>query len=168
MNRNFYQNMTQPFRDFPKLAKSVHRTNQILTFLVAGLYAGLLFFLCVQHPDLLYKTILVPLGGFFGVSVLRVIVNRKRPYEVFGISPIIPKDTKGKSFPSRHVYSATILAVTFLAQGETCFVGIGVGMMIAAFVIATLRVISGVHYVSDVIAGFILALLTGWLGFVVI
>ena len=42
------------------------------------------------------------LDGFIIVTVVRYKYNRKRPYEIFELH-LIPKDTKGHSWPSRHV-----------------------------------------------------------------
>ena len=45
MNRETYQKMTQPFRDNPKLAKSIHILNKLLTGLVFASYPVLLLYL---------------------------------------------------------------------------------------------------------------------------
>lgn len=149
--------MTQPFRDHPERAKSLHMANKILTAIIVVAYPLLLIWLYVKLPDHLLRAILVPLDGFIGVSVFRYLVNRRRPYEEFGVAPVIPKDTSGKSFPSRHVFSAAIIAFTFLAiPGMT---GIGAALVICAVGIAVIRVISGVHYISDVVAAFVVAML---------
>ena len=145
--------MTQPFRDHPERAKSLHMANKILTAIIFVAYPLLLIWLYVKLPDHLLRAILVPFDGFIGVSVFRYLVNRRRPYEEFGVAPVIPKDTSGKSFPSRHVFSAAIIAFTFLTiPGMT---GIGAALVICAVGIAVIRVISGVHYISDVVAAFV-------------
>ena len=75
---------------------------------------------CIRTVSVLYSrsyvalSIIVPLVGFVAVSVFRYIVNRPRPYEKFDMPPVIPKDTHGRSFPSRHVFSAFIIAFTVL------------------------------------------------------
>ena len=46
------------------------------------------------------------------VSVSRKIINEPRPYEKYGVPPVLDKDTSGKSFPSRHVFSVFVIAVT--------------------------------------------------------
>ena len=37
-----------------------------------------------------------------------------RPYQTWAIQPLIKKDSLGKSFPSRHVFSATVIAMLAL------------------------------------------------------
>jgi membrane-associated phospholipid phosphatase len=158
--------MTQPFRDHPELAKSLHRANRILEGLVSASYLLLLAGLFWKREAHLLPAILVPFIGVIVVSVLRYLINRPRPYEKFGLEPVIKKDTKGKSFPSRHVFSATVIALTFFSIPQVW--GIGVVLLVCAMVLALLRVLSGVHYPGDVIGGFAAALLcagVGWLIF---
>lgn len=71
-------------------------------------------YLCFTAGHMLALSIIAPLVGFIAVSVFRYIVNRPRPYEKFDMPPVIPKDTHGRSFPSRHVFSAFIIAFTVL------------------------------------------------------
>ena len=95
MNRETYQKMTQPFRDNPKLAKSIHILNKLLTGLVFASYPVLLLYLLWNRSNALYMSIVVPLDGFLIVSAFRYLFNRRRPYERFDLAPVIPKDTKG-------------------------------------------------------------------------
>ena len=69
---------------------------------------------------------------------------------------VIPKDTKGHSWPSRHVFSATIIALVFFPVNMP----IGIAMIVCATGIAVIRVISGVHSISDVVAAAVCALLS--------
>lgn len=161
MNKATYQKMTQPFRVHPKLAQSLHMGNQILTAAVFLSYPALLFYLFWSGRDTLFPSVFVPAGGFLLVSAFRLLCNRKRPYERFALAPVIPKDTKGKSFPSRHVFSAAIIAVTFLVQKEQLLTTAGVLLFADALLLGALRVISGVHYISDVAAALVCAGI-GW------
>jgi membrane-associated phospholipid phosphatase len=122
---------------------------------VSASYLLLLAWLLWRRDARLFQTIAVPLDGFIAVSVLRRLINRPRPYEKFKTTPVIPKDTKGKSFPSRHVFSAAIIALSFFFVPQVW--GVGVFLLICAFLLALLRVLSGVHYPSDVLAGFVAA-----------
>ena len=60
---------------------------------------------------MLLKVILVPFITFAGVSVFRKCVNAKRPYTIYGTTPIVAKDKTGESMPSRHTASFTVIAI---------------------------------------------------------
>ena len=77
-------------------------------------YPVYVLYLCFTAGHMLALSIIAPLVGFIAVSVFRYIVNRPRPYEKFDMPPVITKDTHGRSFPSRHVFSAFIIAFTVL------------------------------------------------------
>ena len=100
----------------------------------------------------LTKALLVPAISFVLLSVIRKLINRPRPYETWGFTPILKKESKGASFPSRHIFSAFMIAATLAyitPWGSLSFV--------PAVLLATVRVIGGVHYPSDVTAGAIFA-----------
>ena len=161
MNKAAYVKMTALFRKNHKAAQMLEIINKVCTYAVFIAYPIIVLYMFFTKNPALLQSILVPLDGFIAVSVFRYIVNRPRPYEKFNLPPVIPKDTSGKSFPSRHVFSAFIIAFTVLISAPfaspLCFVGII--MVLLAVVIAVVRVISGVHYISDVIGALIFALL---------
>jgi len=149
--------MTQPFRENPKMAKSLHIGNLILTAAVFVSYPLLLCWLLLKQSPLLARAIIIPMDGFIIVTVLRRMVNRPRPYEKFETSSVIAKNTKGKSCPSRHVFSAAVIAMTFMTTPGMFTAGII--FLVCALGLAVIRVVSGVHFVSDVLAAFGCALL---------
>ena len=105
----------------------------------------------------------MPLGSFVILSALRKGINAPRPYEVYETSPLIPKNTKGKSFPSRHVFSIFIIGMTFYYCCPAPELGIVI--LILGIFLAILRVVSGVHFIKDVVAGALLGILMAELGF---
>lgn len=152
-----YQKLTQSFREHPKLAKSVHICNRILTGLMFLSYPLLLLWLWHERAETLYLSIVVPLDGFLIISAFRCLVNRERPYERFGIAPVIPRRAKGKSFPSRHAFCASMVAVTYLVQDDPVLAAAGALLALCALALGGIRVVSGVHYLSDVLAAFVCA-----------
>ncbi|WP_200789018.1 phosphatase PAP2 family protein [Atopostipes suicloacalis] len=99
--------------------------------------------------------------SFVFVSIFRHYVNAPRPYEVADIEPIIEKETTGNSFPSRHVFSIFVIATTLYFISKP----LGILLMIAGVLLAILRVVGGVHFPRDVIAGAIIGIVSGVLGF---
>ncbi|MBR2715502.1 MAG: phosphatase PAP2 family protein [Ruminococcus sp.] len=110
------------------------------------------------------KVTLVPLGVLIIVTALRYIVNAKRPYEVYDYTPAVAKSTKGKSFPSRHTASAFIIAMAFLYLD----ISLGVIMLILSTVIGITRVLSGVHFIKDVIGGALISIIIGLICFFIL
>jgi membrane-associated phospholipid phosphatase len=150
----------------PLLTGLIHMVNSILTATVFVLYPLLLVWLGLNYPEKLYRATVVPLDSFLVVTVIRCLINRRRPYEAYGIPPAIHKSTAGKSCPSRHVFSAFVIAVTFLyAEPEPV---IGVVLILAGGVLGAIRVLTGVHYVSDVLAGAACGILAGIVGYVLL
>ena len=60
------------------------------------------------------RAILVPGFVFLGGTLLRKKLNFPRPYEQPGFTPLVEKETRGQSFPSRHALSAAVLAAVTL------------------------------------------------------
>ena len=89
----------------------------------------------------------------------RSLYNRPRPYQSWEIQPLIKKDSLGKSFPSRHVFSATVIAMLALTLNPW----LGGAMLFLAGRSSSLRVLGGVHYPSDVLAGYVIGILVGLL-----
>ena len=170
MTKETYIKMTQPFRDHPNMAKGIHIANKCCTGVMYLAYpvllAYLFFFGKYSSYFSLSKALLVPGISFVLLSVFRKWINRPRPYEKFGVPPVIKKDTKGQSFPSRHVFSATMIAMTFLLMSPWSWLGIV--FLFVSFALAIVRVVSGVHFISDVTAGIVIAVVAAVIGYLVI
>lgn len=166
MTKETYIKITQPFRDRPEMAKGIHIANKICTGLMYLAYPMLLIYLIAAQEDSVPEAILVPAVSFVILSVGRALINRKRPYERFEILSVIPKDTKGKSFPSRHVFSATVISVIYICLFPWWWLG---GLLLVITVgLAVVRVLSGVHYPSDVIAGMVCGIVFTLIGLAII
>ncbi len=87
--------------------------------------------------------------GYFAVTVLRKLLNRPRPYEVYDFYTVKPKEKSGHSFPSRHCYSAFVISTLSWLVSPAVFAA----LLIAAALIAFTRVLLGIHFVRDVVCG---------------
>ncbi len=170
MTKESYIKMTQPFRDNSGLAKGIHIANKCCTGVMYLAYPMLLVYLFFFAKFSSYfsfrKALLVPAISFVLLSVFRKWINRPRPYEKFEMAPVIKKDTKGNSFPSRHVFSATMIAMTFLFMSPWSW--LGVIFLLVSIALAVVRVVSGVHFISDVVAGIIVAVVAAVFGYLII
>lgn len=160
MNAEQYAALSRPFRDNPAALRTLVLVNDGLKWLCYLLYPMLLIVVTLYDPSLLLKEILVPAVLFIGLSVFRRFYNAPRPYEALAIDPLIHKDTQGKSFPSRHIFSVFMIAMCWLAYCPL----VGIALLAGGVVMAVVRVIGGVHYPRDVIAGALVAVLGGILG----
>ena len=160
MNAEQYAALSRPFRDNPAALRMLLAVNYGLKWLCYLLYPILLILVGLNEPALLLKEILVPAALFIGLSVFRRLYNAPRPYEALAIDPLMHKDTQGRSFPSRHIFSVFMIAMCWLAYCPT----LGIVLLVGGVVMAATRVIGGVHYPRDVIAGALVAVLGGILG----
>ena len=150
-------------------AKTILILNSVLTKAVYALYPLLLVYLAVYHltdkePGFVPAR-LVPGISFVLVSIFRSWYDAPRPYEIPGAEPpLIKKDAPGKSFPSRHIFSIFVIAVTFFWVWPVPGILIG----IAGILLAWSRVAGGVHFPRDVIAGALIGVFSGVIGYYVI
>ena len=136
-----------------------------LVALIAVAYAAAVLMLVVAGDVLrAVRVIAVPALTLALVSYLRKRWDAPRPYDLYDIDPIIHKDERGKSMPSRHVSSAVIIACAL----AWLHLDWGVLAFVACAIVAFTRIIGGVHFPRDVAAGVAIALVCGILGFVVI
>lgn len=112
----------------------------------------------------LLRFVLIPMVVLFTVTIIRKIVNRKRPFQVVKeIQPFIPHDD-GESFPSRHTVSSFIIGMAFLYVN----IYIGIPILVLSFVVGLSRIMAGLHYPSDVLFGGIYSIIIGYIGFFII
>lgn len=139
----------------------VARADRVLTALVFAAYPVVLAVLWRRDGAVPWRALGVPALSLVLVSLLRTALNRPRPYERLPITPLIEKSTRGRAFPSRHVFSAFMIAAT--ACGVSWAAG-GVLIALSVGLMAT-RVLGGVHDEWDVLAGAVCGLGLGAVGY---
>lgn len=162
MTKEQYERWSAPFRRGSRRVKFLKTADKLITGAVFISYPALLLYLLLQANDRqLYFCFFVPACSFLLISSFRSIYSAQRPYEVLAITPLIPKETKGKSFPSRHVFSAFMIGMTFLFVVKP----LGILILAAGTVMAYIRVVGGVHFPKDTAAGALFGILCGMLYF---
>ena len=152
--RKFFEEHTLFF----KIARAVQKGSEILLYLAYPVFLALLFF----KDDIFYlKSVAVCGVGFVAVSLFRGLYNAKRPYEIYDIKPLINKNSLGKSFPSRHCFSAAVIAMSFMVIS----LPLGIVALALAATMAVLRVAFGVHFIKDVLLGLFLGIVVGSIQF---
>lgn len=159
--QSLYQGWSSWFYDHPNILTLMRQLNGLITKIMYLLYpCSLLYVYGVEGMSLLMKMlIIVPAFGFLSLSFVRTKINRPRPYEVFQITPLVPHSARGRSMPSRHVFSAVMISICLL----NISLEIGIICLMLSFILAFCRVLGGVHFISDVLVSVIYAGLLGLL-----
>ena len=156
--QQFYEQMTGRIRESDAACFLLRAGGRAATGAMYAAYPVLLALICASG-DLrrLAWNLVIPAASFALLTVVRARINRPRPYEAWPIDPLIHKDTKGNSMPSRHVFSSAVIAMAWLAFWPPAGI-LFLGVTAAA---AVIRILGGVHYPSDVAAGFAAGLAAG-------
>ena len=152
-----YEQWAAPLRGRPGVVRALNIVNHGIVVVFYAAYALLLGWACVSDPWKLAPLVGVTAGGFAAVSFFRRRFNAPRPYECCAIAPLIARDGAGKSFPSRHAFSAFAIAASWFAASAP----VAVVLLVAAVVLAVCRVLGGVHFPRDVVAGAFIGSATG-------
>ena len=152
-----YEQWAAPLRGRPGVVRALNIVNHGIVVVFYAAYALLLGWACVSDPWKLAPLVGVTAVGFVAVSFFRRRFNAPRPYECCAIAPLIARDGAGKSFPSRHAFSAFAIAASWFAASAP----VAVVLLVAAVVLAICRVLGGVHFPRDVVAGAFIGSATG-------
>ena len=140
MTAQRYQAIFDWFRARPAALRALGYAQKISVLGVYLVYGAVLAVTLWQRSGQFWRVLAVPAAVYVLGTLLRAAINRPRPF---------PKDTKGQSMPSRHCFSAAAI----VAAAFTVWVPLGVAACLLAAVVAVTRVLTGVHYPSDVLAG---------------
>ena len=152
-----YEQWAAPLRGRPGVVRALNIVNRGIVIVFYVVYALLLGWACVSDPWRLVPLVGVTAVGFVAVSFFRRRFNAPRPYECCAIAPLIARDGAGKSFPSRHAFSAFAIAASWFAASAP----VAVVLLVAAVVLAICRVLGGVHFPRDVVVGALIGSATG-------
>lgn len=152
-----YEQWAAPLRGRPGVVRALNIVNHGIVVVFYAAYALLLGWACVSDPWRLVPLVGVTAVGFAAVSFFRRRFNAPRPYECCSIAPLIARDGAGKSFPSRHAFSAFAIAASWFAGSAP----VAVVLLVAAVVLAVCRVLGGVHFPRDVVVGALIGSATG-------
>ena len=166
MKGESYKTMSAYFSETKARNNTIKALHDVLPLVMYIFYPVQMITLAINEgigSEVFLRFTLIPLCTLIFVTVIRALINAKRPYEVYDYTPAVHKDTKGRSFPSRHTVCAFIIAMAFLYVNFR----VGVVMLVIASVIGVTRVLAGVHFIRDVISGAAIGILIGVLGFFV-
>ena len=166
-----YEKLLLSVYERKKLGYALYVFSALSSLLIAILFLAYIFCLAVFVKDYKEAVRLILTAGFpfLTVGFARRIIGAKRPYEVYSFYEECPKrrffgkvhkGEGGASFPSRHAYSA------FVVASASFFVCVPAGVVIAfvAVLMCACRVLLGIHFIRDVLAGAIIGVMAGVLG----
>ena len=147
MNAEQYRAVIGWFNARPAAKKALRLVSRGAVGLVYLLYLGMLAWLALHRSEQLWPAIIVPAAAFLVGTLVRRVIDRPPPYTALGCA--LFEDKPGQSMPSRHCFSAAAIA------GAAWFVlrPLGIVLAVLGVLIAVCRVVTGVHYISDVLAG---------------
>jgi membrane-associated phospholipid phosphatase len=157
----FHQKINAYFERRPEKDRLVRHIGLGLTALFYASYAALCIWLWLTDREKLKRVLAVPAACYISGSLIRKAINSPRPADRMPEMKRESAKKGGKSFPSRHCFSAAVIAAAFAWIDPRA----GLAAGIAAAAMAAERVLEGAHFVWDAAAGLAYGALCGWIGF---
>ena len=154
-----YDRWARAIERCPGGTRLLRGVNHGLTLAFYGAYGVLLGWMALGTPLRAVPLAAVPGVAFLLVSWYRRRADAPRPYECCPLNPLIAREGKGRSFPSRHGFSSFTIATCWFAASAP----VAVGLLVAAAALGACRVLGGVHFPRDIVAGAALGVATGTL-----
>ena len=152
--KTLYEKSAAFYHAHPRAKKALLISNLVFTWLFFFAYLTFVVWAVLSDVSIyeLVYMLALPALCLLIVGVLRITILRPRPYSEAGagITPILQKENNlDKSFPSRHVACAFVIACVILAH----FLWAGIPLFVCAMVLGYIRFALGLHYPSDLIGG---------------
>lgn len=139
----------------PFFKSCIYFASRFCPYMVAIFYILFLLKIFIDHPNNLLILTAEPIAVFIIIAILRTVINRKRPSEKYNFTPIDGSKKTGHSFPSIHVAMSVSIALAVLRFGPN----MGLLLSVLASVITFTRLITGVHYITDIFASIVIAII---------
>ena len=164
--QDLYEKNAAFFHARPTLKRALKYADIALTLFFVFAYAALWIYALSEELSAtkFLPIVFVPMLGAFVVAILRIAIDRPRPYAPngAGIVPLVEKKgTDGNSFPSRHLTCAFVIATTFLPYIPVA----GILLYLLGLCLGYVRFALGWHYPSDLLGGAAIGALVGCLVF---
>ena len=138
------------------LHRPIKFINAVSPQIMMVLFYGLMPILVLMRDVRVIAFAACPLIELVLVTKFRDKIDRPRPFDVLDVTPL-EQHSSGHSFPSLHCSSSFVITASLFYIHPILGV---IGLIVSIFV-AVSRLLSGVHYPSDILAGIIIGLLFG-------
>ena len=162
MKRESMQSALDWFREKPGRVTALRIADKccVGAAVAAFLYSALLS-PGLRDPKLTLRFLLTCGIPFVLLSAARHLLDLPRPYEVWDLEPLTERESADRSFPSHHVFSIFVIGTAELFLTPW----LGAVLLPLGAVLAVTRVVSGLHFPRDVIAGAALGAASAAVGF---
>ena len=152
------------FRAKPGRIAALRGVNVVCTYGTAAVFCGTCAYLALRRDPAVVRLALTCGVPFVALSLGRRAIDAPRPFEAYGLEPLIPKESRGEGFPSRHVFSIFVIGTSLAYLCPP----LGAVILALGVLLAAARVVSGVHFLRDVLVGAIIGILSAVIGFGII
>ena len=149
--KHFYVGINNFIYKHPFIKSCVHFSSLFCPWMVAIFYSLFLLKIVIESPNGFFYLFSKPMMVLICTALLRIFINRPRPYEKYSIKPIGDKRQSGHSF---HASLTLSIALTVIKTGPN----MGLLLFALAFTITITRLLTGEHYLTDIIASILIAL----------
>lgn len=165
MSKRSYQKRIEKLKNNQKYLQALKFLYRALPFVMIITFPAMIIIKATKGFSIeLCFMIFVPAVTLLLVTFIRKVVDRQRPYTKYDTAPLIPKKSSGESFPSRHTASAFIIAMSaFGISSILAYV-----LLAIAVLIGITRILAGVHFLTDVLAGMGISVLIGYIFFILL
>lgn len=167
MNETLFLFLYSLALEYPTLSVFAVAGSDLLPYAIILLFVAFVFFKR-EHYKKSFLLLGTGLGaGFFAryvlVGITRLFVDSPRPFAVLeSVNPLVVHEATA-SFPSGHAaFFGALAMVVFLVNKKA-----GAIFFLLALFVGTARVIAGIHWPLDIVAGIIAGTLIGWLAYLI-
>lgn len=159
----FMEKLLRKIVNSKKSVRALRISSAVSSILIALSYFAVLYLAFVQNRlEALYVVCMTAIP-FFIVSLFRRLFDAPRPYEIYDFYKEKPKEKKGRSFPSRHVFSGFIIAsVAFVYSLPLSLLALALSVLLAVS-----RILLGIHFIRDCVCGALIGVIAAVIGITV-
>lgn len=158
------QNLLLRIYSSKKASTSLKIISHAAVVIYVTCFAAILIYTYMEKPWDAGMLLVFAAIPFVIVTLVRKFINAPRPYELYPFYKAPPKKKRGESFPSRHVFSAFIIATLALSVS----IPLAVALFFIGTALAIARILLGMHFIRDVLAGALIGIISGILGIIII